>query len=346
MSSKGSGFRVQGSAFRFARRRSVRHRLAVAGTATHYPLSTIHFPLLLSPLLLSPLLLCLLPTAYCLLLADDIPSARGRIEAMTAAEKEQLGRRQEQFAKLDSAEQQRLRRLHRELDEAPELREVLDRYHRWLMTLSPYERESLLELDPAERVQKIRRMRREEARVKTDIEGIFRWLEQYAAEHEAQILKTSPQWAARLKKLDPEARKRSVMWIMLQRWQARKPGQAPRLSSPRLPDEELAALREQLSPGTRAEMEQKTPKEQWRMIAGGIRRAFRHQMAARRFRGGFVTPDLQQKLDDFFEHELSEKEQGYLLGLPADEMRRELQRRYLAHVRSSAPAPSHPPEKE
>ncbi len=325
----------QGSALRFALR-----RLAVAGTATHYPLSTIH----------SPLLLCLLPTVYCLLLltafADDIPSARNRIEAMPAAEKEQLGRRQEQFAKLDSAEQQRLRRLHRELDETPELREVLDRYYGWLMTLSPYEREGLLELEPAERVEKIRRVRREEARAKTDIEGIFRWLEQYAADHEAQILENAPQWAARLKEADPATRRRSVMWIMMQRWQARKPGQSSRLLAPRLPDEELASLRGQLSSETRAKMEQKSPKEQWRMVGGKIHRAFRHQMAARRFRSGFVTPDLQQKLDDFFELKLSEKEQGYLLGLPADAMRRELQRRYLAHVRSSAPAPSRPPQKK
>ncbi len=325
-SNQGSGFRVQGSA----------PRLAVAGTATHYPLPTIHYPLLF----------CLLPTAYCLLFlttafADDLPSARGRIEAMTAAEKEQLGRRQEQFAKLDSAEQQRLRRLHRELDETPELREVLDRYYGWLMTLSPYEREGLLELEPVERVEKIRQARRAEARAKTDIEGIFRWLAQYAAEHEAQILKNAPQWAARLKEMDAATRRRSVMWIMMLRWQARKPGQAPRL-----PDEELAVLRGHLSAETRAEMEQKSPKEQWRMIGGKIRRAFRHQMAARRFRGGFVTPDLQQKLDDFFERELSEKEQGYLLGLPADAMRRELQRRYLAHVRSSAPAASRPPQKK
>ena len=68
---------------------------------------------------------------------------RRRVESMGLGEKEQLLRIEERFIGLAPEEQQRLRRLHEELQTDPDaqrLRPIMHRYCEWLKTLSSYSR--------------------------------------------------------------------------------------------------------------------------------------------------------------------------------------------------------------
>ena len=68
---------------------------------------------------------------------------RARIERMSPAEKDQLLRQQQRFLQLAPTEQLRLRSFATELEKAPdaaELRQVLDQYCQWLLTLPVLER--------------------------------------------------------------------------------------------------------------------------------------------------------------------------------------------------------------
>jgi len=273
---------------------------------------------------------------------DSLTQRRQRIETMTVAEKEQLRRRQEQFAAFSPAEQQRLRRLHQQLQRDPDadqLRRVLDGYCRWLKTLPPHRQAELLELEGAERIKRIKRLCREQAgRGKRlgpeDTEGLLRWMQEYASRHEARLTEALPEARRQqLNKLNPQARRRMVTWLMWQRWQMPGPGKPPRPD-----DDDLADLRSKLSAATRKRLEGKPSAEQWRTIAGWIHQVLRHQSAARRLKGP-LPPDHEKQLAHFFEHQLSDQQRDRLLSLPGDQMQRELRRLYMMHLRG--PEPGH-----
>lgn len=311
--------------------------LAAAGTAAHFPLPASHHPLLTFryPLPTLPWLMALLAVLALggIVRADDAAAARRqRIGNMSAAEKAELRRRQERFAKLDRAEQQRLRQLHAQLDDNPELRHLMHRYCQWLKALPPYERAELLELEPAERVKRIKQLRQAEAEREAnrpdrkDVEGLFRWMDDYVSEHEARIVQSLPEPVQeRMAKLDPAGRRRWVAWMTWQRWQWGRPGKPPWLG-----EDDLAKLRSYLTDNGRKRLEsQDSPEKQWQMITGWVRHAFRPRMASRRSRGP-MPPELQKELDRFFEHELSPEQRDRLLSLPGDELQRELRRLYLS----------------
>ena len=154
-SKRGSGFRVQGSGRRWAVG-GRRLRKPQPPLTAHDPQPTTHSPL--------PTAYRVPPTAYCFALlfvliplsyasADDSPAVRReRIESMTAAEKEQLLEREAEFESLAPSKQERIKKLHEELQhaaDAAQLRQVMHRYHEWLNSLPSYQRAQLLEMAPA-----------------------------------------------------------------------------------------------------------------------------------------------------------------------------------------------------
>ena len=71
---------------------------------------------------------------------------------MSPAQKDQLLNRQQQFLKLEPAEQQRVRQLHEQITRDPQagkLREVLGHYCQWLAGLPVYRQDKLKETPPA-----------------------------------------------------------------------------------------------------------------------------------------------------------------------------------------------------
>ncbi len=295
------------------------------------------------------LILCVFAVLVAFLLghvsgAEDAGEAgRRRIEKMSPAQKERLRRLHERFLSFEPAERQRIRELHRRLhreEDASQLRRVLDGYCQWLKSLPPYRRAELLEMEPQKRIERIKEIRKEQAkRLKPeDMEGILRWMRQYAAKYETRILERileaiPESRRERMAKFSPAMRQRVAMWSVMWKW-----GPKPRSGDfPPRTDEDLATLRSNLSQDARTRLAQKPSSEQWQIVASWARDAVRHYFSSRGSEGSSLSADLEQELDYFFEHELSDERQDYLLSLPSDEMQRALRRMYLMQFRPPGP---------
>ena len=96
---------------------------------------------------------------------SDWAARRARVESLAPADRQQLARQQERFDSLTPEEQQQLRQFHDDLEADPNherLRKVLGSYYNWLKTLGPGQRAELLDLPPAERVERIKKLRAEQ----------------------------------------------------------------------------------------------------------------------------------------------------------------------------------------
>ena len=289
----------------------------------------------------APSVLCLLSSVFCLLSSilplsahaeESLAERRQRVAAMTTAQREQLQRRQEQFAALPPAEQTRVRDLHAQLEHDPEegqLRQVMQHYCDWLKTLPPYRRHELLELEPAERIKRIKKLLQEQTPKALkglndqDAAALARWLERYAAANEGRLLKSFPEARQRqLMELGPSMRHRVIAYCVAQRWQEGGPGKLP------LTDKELADLRAQLSPTSRQWLHSRPPADQWKIIHKWLRAVLVERWASRHLDDP-LPPDQETELAEFFEHKLTDAQRDRLLGMPGEEMQRELRRMYL-----------------
>src|SRR5262249_4315893 len=121
--------------------------------------------------------------------ADDTPAERkAHLAQLDDEEKEQLSQNFERFRRLDPAQQDRLRRLHGELESSAgkdALQKVMQNYHEWLKGLSAAQRAELASLAPEERLEKIddiraAQRRREGMRVSPqDMEKIEAWVQKH-----------------------------------------------------------------------------------------------------------------------------------------------------------------------
>ena len=272
--------------------------------------------------------------------AEEAPPAwPDDIDAMTAAQKEELSRRQREFAALSPVRQQRLRQLDEQLRRDPDgekLREAMNRYCQWLSTQPAYRGAQLLELDPAGRIKEIRQEpgrgfgKRLDAK---DLEAIGRWIDQYATEHEARLLEGLPKLHhAGLAGLAPAARHRIVVATVCQHWQS-----GSRAAQPPISDAEAAELRARMGPEARARLESRPAAEQPRLLAGWIRQAARQQLGSRRGEGASLLSGLDERLADYFEFQLSPEERDRLMRLPADEMQQRLRQLYLTQAKPAEP---------
>jgi hypothetical protein len=263
---------------------------------------------------------------------DNWSEQRRRIEGMTAGEKEELRRRHERFASLQPAEQERLRRLHHELEADPEaehLRQVMERYHEWLMTLSSYHRAELQQLEPLERVKRIKSMLEEQAQRDAkrlgsqDLAAVTGWMERYALQHETRFLEMIPEnQRQNYQKAAPTARPRmlfAMVWWRWQRWGM------PKMAG--LTEDEIVDLKGVLSPEARDNVEGKPPGEQRQIVNGWIRQAVQQHMASLDLKS---QPGISDgELARFFEKELNDQQRDHLLSLPNEEMQRELRQLYV-----------------
>ena len=271
----------------------------------------------------------------------SLEERRQLIVNMNDEEKEQLRSAEERFGELSKEKRQKLRLLHDELHGAPDadqLMATLDRYYDWLIALPAYGRAGLIEAEPEKRIELIgRRMRierRESAEslpVGDDLKRLWKWAFEYVAKHEDQFIESlSEPQRQRLKLLSPQMRRRVVFGQMLYAWRTVVAG----TSSPLATDDELARLRERLSYATRRRLESLPTAEQWWLAASWL--SFRSRRP-----GGFgmgrdePTRADDERLAEFFEKELSPQQRDRLLGLPADEMQRELHRLFLMRDRKS-----------
>lgn len=241
-----------------------------------------------------------------------------KIEEMSAAEKEELLRKREQFNRLATAEQQRLRSLHQAIEshaDADDLQAVVNQYAEWLTTLSTNQRADLLSLPLEERIKKIREIKRssELSRFKDftrlseeDTRQVFKWLDEELIATARDRIMSDEKERRRFDQLDPKARfhlKMRVMGILK--------------SDESLPTaEQIDKLVARLSDEAQEEFLLQDSVEKKRMLARGLIQA----VTESRRRPPEVSPD---ELERFFS-ELSPEDQERLERLPPDRMKREL----------------------
>jgi len=299
----------------------------------------------------------LLPTAYCLLVllssflaagvcrAQDSPAQRRqRIENMKPAEKKQLNRDYRWFMALEPAERRQLWQLHSQLKASPELRRTLHAYCEWLKSLPAHDRTELLALDTAERIERIRQLRANEAKrpKPKGMEGLRRWMQDYAAKPENQDrifqamfkqagpreTKMSDEMKNRIgemkkdffEKMKKEPDARSFFAEMAMRGRMYRHGKPDWLT-----DDDLEDLRKNLSDETRKLLASKPADDQWEIICGWFRPSRGRPFSGRRFRSDPPPKELQE----FFENELTPEQRAELLHLPADDMQQRLESMYM-----------------
>ncbi len=296
---------------------------------------------------------------------ESLSQRQERIEAMTPAQKEELARRKDRFDRLTPEEQQHLCQLDRQLqsDEHSEaLRQIMHRYYQWVTTLPRYEQRTLLEMPTSERLKRVRQLMADQARrtkrshpasappserarrwlfdlglsgtatarrpSEEDLQPIQSWLEQYIERHGPKILNQLPTPQSRkIRALldsvkDPKRQTTLWMtaWLQLQMLRSS--------SGPTIPNEkELAALHGKLAPELKQRLEELSPAEQRRITLMWLRLAALHQV--------LLNPEptlplvTEEELARFFDEKLDPRDRDRLLGLPPEEMQRELMLAYL-----------------
>jgi hypothetical protein len=292
---------------------------------------------------------------------ETIADRRARIENLDPLRKEDLLRRQKRFAGLDETEQDRLRRLHQELEKDPdqeELRQRMHRYCQWMAGLSSYERAELLQLPPEERIEKIKKLLEDPERKggrrpygdfppfdrakrhfaewgfdarrrpnPEDFKAIHEWFNQFLEDQVPELIENLPeprkqQAKDAIESADDPARRRERLAIVWMQWWIEHPAQPP------VDDAALADLRSRLSQEMRDRWEAFSVEDQRRMVVGMLRFMVAYRAADRR--PDPALPLVEEKeLARFFQEDLTAHERDRLLNLPNDEMRRELRQEYL-----------------
>jgi len=249
-------------------------------------------------------------------LAMSSEDAQHCLDSCTADEKKQLAHHERQFNALPPERRDGIRHLHEQLQDeanAGQLDRVLWAYHQWLTTLLAHEIDTLLNLEPEQRIRRIAES--------IEAHRVQEWIIQYAIDHEERLTSQlrEERWRGSFMPLRimPD-RLGHFIW---QRWLAANPGRVP------FSDEELEELRELLV-YTGDELASMAPEDQRRFIAEvTLPAALRHRGAPLPLEAR--SEEFEKKLDDFFQNSLSELEREHLFRLSAEEMMRELRRLYM-----------------
>ncbi len=257
---------------------------------------------------------------------ETLSQRRRQLAEMSAEQREELFHNEQQFGDLTPQEQQRIRDLHEQIENAPDrelLRATMNRYCKWLETQPALYRDRLLadkKKSLKERIATVKEFLAMDVDDKSR-RGLVAWLDQYIAEHGARLIENhGPGSRPGIAKLSPERQKVVLREKLLR--QAAGPGQQMPISEP-----EMARLRAGLSPELRAKLEAKKPAEQARIIAHWLRETASHELEA--------SHEFDEQLADFFEKTLSDKDRDRLMRLPSDEMYKSLSDQYSAYLKQS-----------
>jgi hypothetical protein len=296
---------------------------------------------------------------------ESLDRRRARLEQTSLTEKAQILRRQERFAALERQEQKRIRRLKRDLEQAPDsvqLQQAMQTYCEWLKTLPSYQRLELVELPLPERMTRIDKLMQDQAAKgvrrpakrarsletakqelqtqakklnkrldRQDVEGLFAWSVEMADRYGSRLLETVPpsrrqELQEQLDSVRDNVGRRNLFGLLWMQWQWANPGKPPPMS-----ENDLAELRAKLSDTTRKRLLKKPTAEQWQTVADWISLLERPKEESKPLPNRpeeLISEELEAKLALFFEHVLNSEQQARLLAADPEQMMRELLREY------------------
>jgi hypothetical protein len=260
--------------------------------------------------------------------ADTAAERAARLAKLPPAEKEALLRKKKHFDNLDPAEQERLRKLHKSLSAAPDAQQldgVLVRYSNWLRALQSTQRTELLSLPPDERIERIKKLVREQERQRfqdfaesnlppADQELIYQWLDKFAAQHEEEILDALPDHRdrRRIREIEDDTARRRALIARL----------GLRFFNPRMPcpsKDEINQMVASLSETTRKELDKAKDANE--------RRLREDQIVGAAIFSITYPPPSDDELRKFYA-ELPAEKRAALEHLDADQLQPELKRMY------------------
>jgi len=272
--------------------------------------------------------------------AESLEERRAWVAKMPEDGLEEIRRKREVFEEVSAEKQQRLRDLHREIEEdakSAELRETLQRYSAWLRTLPAGRRAELLSLSADERLTQVRQLleqqrREQEQRMPRppsgrslkgdDMAALTTWIDDLLVRHEDEIMNLIPVgfFRDRLRQTTEPHRRRPILLFTLSRRLAE--GGSP-LGFPTEAD--YQALAKELSPAARQELETlPTPKEQGELVFEWARTQYFTQFQPQQ--------PSREELEKYFREEMSANDRAWLEGMPPERFARELRRHFQAQA--------------
>ncbi|MCP4190491.1 MAG: hypothetical protein GY768_07665 [Planctomycetaceae bacterium] len=257
--------------------------------------------------------------------------AETRLDSMTALEKRELKRKRDQFNRLPSEEQTRIRELHTEIqrhENSEQLLTVVTQYSEWLKTLSASQRTDLLSLPADQRVKRIReiKQRSEEDRFgrftkrkihPEDATHMFGWMDDvFIAGNQNKLesmLDGRQQQMLKMLSKDPRRRRSHLIRLLYHR--------TPEiLDKPSL--EQIDDLVMRLSPEAQQEFQsQASDQEKQQLVSQWIQAALASRLPP--------PPVNPEELQRYFAEDLRPEEREDLERMPRDRMYRELGRMYF-----------------
>jgi hypothetical protein len=260
------------------------------------------------------------------------------LDSLSAEQKRDLLRRKQQFDQLTTDEQTKLRQFHSSLTAEPDavqLTAVMTRYHQWLMSLKPLERDELLSLTPEERIARIKRILQQQEKERfeqmaqnvppEDLQVIYTWIDKFILEHQDKIVEKvianmPPDARARWEGIkDPEHQRRWLMFAINHR-APNAEGLAPQKEDfdrlvPQLSKQSQEVLRKAEVPGD--------------ILRNWVRAAVMSKV---------MPPVTDEQLTEF-QKELPLNVRQELEGLAREEVRERLTKMYYAAKFNRAPRP-------
>ena len=275
---------------------------------------------------------------------QDAREIRVALEQLDHAEREQLRRQSKTFAGLPDREKRRLRAFHAHLmatDDPERLYGLMKRYRDWLGSLSANERAEIMDLPMEDRVAAIKAkmvaMSSQPLPASElspqDMRTFAKVLITFVQRHEKELKQRLPEATQReLQALQPPQR----MWTLAQRVLEADPQtnvDTQPADNPRVPDRGVPdlldtnaivpRLMDSLSPSARDQLAAAVEADREREL-------FLSWLEAMRLRHFRMS---RERLQQFFERELSPEERNRLEGLPPEEMKKQLQELFRQRFR-------------
>lgn len=275
---------------------------------------------------------------------ETLNDRKERIAKMSPAEKEELRRKKERFDKFDEDKREKLREIQRSIASDPQSRQltaVMQRYRKWLSTLTVVERDELRNLQGQARVQRIKELMERQWRDR--IRGVafsreergrvYRWLAAYFKNHQRELLDDLP----------AEARQEALQhqdspffhMILLSRW---KRDVGVKKSLP-LDEQDIEEFKQVLPAEAQELFDETTDLRVKRELAAGLILASLPRSGGRSPRGGWHRDPRRggwgpgprisvRELHAFFD-KLTDEERREVTRHHSDEMHRELMKLYF-----------------
>jgi len=293
-------------------------------------------------------------------ISRDIAEDRRWIADLSPDKKNQLAQQQQRFDAMPAAERQRIVAIARTIAQDPQaeqLLETLDRYHAWLVSITPGQRADLASLEPERRIVEIRDLqqrfsRDESARQRSinkkirplnlsDVEKLTDWMRHVLSIHVAENRSRYVARVPRIMRVRFESMpvKRQDEALMAIAWRAFM--NSDRFDHASVSEVEIRRLVASLSPDVQqAFRNASTSDQRKKMLVHWLRTSLfvRWKSGSR---NGQLLKVSEEELERHFVEDLSSDRRAKLLALPSDKMRDALRNGYLGHPARPKGPPRH-----